>query len=142
MGIEQLGLSKQRSLEEWTEMRRNMEFEKKRFRKMFPSLAEEMGTDENRVRISSVRSDVAVGERAVGVAASASAKRFDNYMPDAVDFIRRCDNERQAEEIIDFLEKRQEITREYALRLRRQLRTKGVRSFGPKKQDDYYSRAE
>jgi len=110
-----------------------MEFDKKRFKQMFPNLASEMDSNENRVAISSVRSDMSTSERA-------STKRFDNYMPDAIDFIRRCDNEKQAEEIIDFLEKRQEISREYAQRLRKQLRTKGVRSFGPKKQDDYYSR--
>jgi len=112
-----------------------MEMGKKRFRKVFPKLAEEMETDENRFRISSVRSDMGVAERA-------SMKRFDNYMPDAVDYIRRCDSEKQAEEIVDYLEKRNEITSEYASRLRKQLKTKGVRSFGPKKQDDYYSRAE
>jgi hypothetical protein len=112
-----------------------MEFEKKRFRKMFPNLADEMETDANHVAISSLRSDSAAGERA-------SAKRFDNYVPDAVDFIRRCDNEKQAEEIIEYLEKRQEISYEYAQKLRKQLRGKGVRSFGPKKQDDYYSRAD
>jgi hypothetical protein len=112
-----------------------MEFNKKKFKKVFPNLAGEVETDESRVRISSVRSDVGVGERA-------SVKRFDNYIPDAVDYIRRCDNEKQADEIIDYLEKRREITVEYARKLRKQLKTKGVRSFGPKKQDDYYSRAE
>ena len=112
-----------------------MELGKKRFRKIFPKLAGEMETDENRFRITSVRSDLGVAERA-------SMKRFDNYMPDAVDYIRRCDSEKQAEEIVDYLEKRKEITIEYAHRLRKQLKTKGVRSFGPKKQDDYYSRAE
>jgi len=112
-----------------------MELGKKRFRKVFPKLAEGMETDENRFRISSVRSDLGVGERV-------SMKRFDNYMPDAVDYIRRCDSEKQAEEIVDYLEKRNEITGEYAYKLRKQLKTKGVRSFGPKKQDDYYSRAE
>jgi hypothetical protein len=112
-----------------------MELGKRRFKKMFPRLAEEMETDENRFKISSVRSDVGVAERA-------SAKRFDNYVPDAVDYIRRCDNEKQAEEIVDYLETRHEITGEYAQKLRRQLKAKGVRSFGPKKHDDYYSRAE
>lgn len=112
-----------------------MELEKRRFKKMFPRLTEEMKTDENRYKISSVRSDVGVAERA-------SAKRFDNYLPDAVDYIRRCDSEKQAEEIVDYLERRNEITGEYAQKLRKQIKTKGVRSFGPKKQDDYYSRAE
>ncbi len=112
-----------------------MELGKKRFKKMFPKLTEEMETDENRFKISSVRSDLGVAERAY-------ARRFDNYVPDAVDYIRRCDSEKQAEEIVDYLEKRNEITSEYAHKLRKQLKTKGVRSFGPKKQDDYYSRAE
>jgi hypothetical protein len=112
-----------------------VELEKRRFKKIFPRLAEEMETDENRYQISSVRSDVSVAERA-------SAKRFDNYLPDVVDYIRRCDSVKQAEEIVDYLERRHEITSEYAQKLRKQLKTKGVRSFGPKKQDDYYSRAE
>lgn len=110
-----------------------MEFDKKRFKQIFPNLANEMGNKQNIAAISSVRSDVSQGERA-------SSKRFESYIPDAIDFIRRCDTEKQAEEIIDFLEKRKEITREHAQRLRKQLKTNGVRSFGPKKQDDYYSR--
>jgi len=114
---------------------KNMEFDKKRFKQMFPKLANEMNASQSRVAISSMRSDPHAGERA-------SAKRFDNYMPDAIDFIRRCENEKQAEEIIDYLERRHEINHEYAQRLRKQLSAKGVRSFGSKKQDDYYSRAE
>lgn len=105
---------------------------------MYPNLAEEMEAKQSHVAISSVRSDVSAGEQR----ASASTKRFDNYIPDAVDFLRRCDNDKQAEEIIDYLEERGEVTREHSQRLRKQLKTKGVRSFGPKKQDDYYSRAE
>jgi len=110
-----------------------MEIDKKRFKTMFPHLSREMEHKPNRVGISSVRSDVQRGEKA-------SSKRFDGYMPDVIDFIRRCDNEQQAGEIIDFLESRQEIDSAYAQRLKRQLRERGVRSFGPKKQDDYYSR--
>jgi len=117
-----------------------MEFEKKRFKRMFPNLASEMSNSENRVAISSVRSDVSLGE--VRASGPGSVKRFDNYMPDCVDFIRRCDNEKQAEEIVDFMLKRGEISGEYAGRLRKQLRSKGVRSFGSKKEDDYYSRSE
>jgi hypothetical protein len=36
------------------------------------------------------------------------------------------------------LEERHEITRENAQELRKQLQQKGVRSFGPKKEEDYY----
>ncbi len=110
-----------------------MKIEKKRFRDMFPHLAEELEGEEHIAPITSVRSDLQTGEKA-------SSRKFVNYMPDVIDFIRRCDNEEQAEEIIDYLERRGEVKREYARRLRRQLKEKGVRSFGPKKEEDYYSK--
>ncbi|HEX9261039.1 MAG TPA: DUF2095 family protein, partial [Candidatus Bathyarchaeia archaeon] len=56
----------------------------------------------------------------------------------AVDFIRRCDTEAQAQEIIAYLQKKGEITIEYADELRCQLKRDGVRSFGPKKEENYY----
>jgi hypothetical protein len=36
------------------------------------------------------------------------------------------------------MEKRCEINKEYAQKLRAQLKQKGVRSFGPKKEENYY----
>lgn len=110
-----------------------MEVDKKRFSKFFPNLAKEMDGEQQKVAISSVRSDVKAAEKA-------SSRKFVNYMPDVVDFIRRCDTEQQAEEIIGYLEKRKEISSSYAQRLRRQLKEEGVRSFGPKKEDGYYSK--
>jgi hypothetical protein len=108
-----------------------VEIDKKVFKRMFPNLAKEMEENQQRIKISSVRSDTLAAEQA-------SSRKFANYMPDVVDFIRRCDTEQQAEEIINYLEKRKEITPDYAKRLRKQLKEKGVRSFGPKKEDDYY----
>jgi hypothetical protein len=108
-----------------------MEIDKKMFKKLFPNLAKELEENQQRVVISSVRSDV-------GAAEKASSQRFSNYMPDVVDFIRRCDTEQEAEEIISYLERRKEISSDYAQRLRRQLKERGVRSFGPKKEDGYY----
>jgi len=108
-----------------------MEIDKKKFRKMFPHLAEELKGEEHKIEITSVRSDIQTGEKA-------SSKKFARYMPDVIDFIRRCDNEEQAEEIISYMERRREISREYAKRLRKQLKEKGVRSFGSKKEEDYY----
>ncbi|MEM2917405.1 MAG: DUF2095 family protein [Candidatus Bathyarchaeia archaeon] len=108
-----------------------MEIDKEKFRKMFPNLAREMESSENKISISSVRSEVAAGEKAV-------SEKFLHYMPDVIDFIRRCDTEQQAEEIIAYMEKRGEVNHEYAQRLRKQLKDKGVRSFGPKKEEGYY----
>jgi hypothetical protein len=109
----------------------NVEFDKEKFKKMFPNLAEELKSEEHKVPMNSVRTNAQAGEKA-------SAKRFLNYMPDVIDFIRRCDTEKQAEEIIAYMEKRSEIEREYAEKLRKQLKEKGVRSFGPKKEDNFY----
>jgi len=108
-----------------------MHIERKRFGKMFPHIAKEMEGKEQGVEIDSIRSDIQTGEKA-------SPSKFATYMPDVIDFIRRCDNEQQAEEIINYLEKRGEVGRNYAERLKRQLKEKGVRSFGAKKEEGYY----
>ena len=108
-----------------------MDIDKEQFKKMFPNLAREMSGGENKVTITSVRSDIESGEKIV-------SEMFRGYTPDVIDFLRRCDNEEQANEIIDYLEKRKEINKEYASQLRRQLKEKGVRSFGTKKEDGYY----
>ncbi|MCX8169823.1 MAG: DUF2095 family protein [Candidatus Methanomethyliaceae archaeon] len=67
--------------------------------------------------------------------------RSRGYEPTVIDFIRRCDSNEEAIEIIDFLEKRGEISKEYAEALRTRIRKKGVRSFGKKRKPGYYFRA-
>lgn len=63
-----------------------------------------------------------------------------NPLPDAVDYIRRCSNAEEAEEVIRFLVNRTEISKDYAETLRQQLREHGLASFGSMKQWGYYSR--
>lgn len=108
-----------------------MEIDWEEFRKRFPHLAMELDGEGSKVPITSFRSDSEAAERAI-------SKKFEGYTPDVIDFIRRCDTEEQAGEIIEYLERRREINHEYAVRLRKQLKEKGVRSFGSKKEDDYY----
>jgi hypothetical protein len=108
-----------------------MDIEKKKFRRMFPSLAQELESKKCGTKINSVRSDPTTGEKAV-------SKKFTAYTPDVIDFLRRCDKVEQAEEIICYLEKRGEISSGYARKIRKQLKEKGIRSFGSKKEDDYY----
>ena len=110
-----------------------MAFTKNTLKKMFPTLTKELESEENRVDINSVRTDTANGEEAV-------ADKFAHYMPDVIDFIRRCDTEKQAEEILAYMERRGEIEKQYSGKLRKQLREKGIRSFGPKKEEGYYLR--
>jgi hypothetical protein len=57
-----------------------------------------------------------------------------------VDYLRRCDTREQAEKTITHLEDTKEITSEYAEELRRQLRERGLRSFGLKKIEGFYLR--
>ena len=58
--------------------------------------------------------------------------------PQAIDFLRRCSKDSEAEEIIAYLEQRQEISGDEAAQLRQQLKTQGLRSFGSFKQHGYY----
>jgi len=109
-----------------------VEPDKEPFKKMFPNLAKELQTDKNKAQVNSVRTEQEDAERA------ATSQGFIDYMPDVTDFIRRCDTNEQAEEIIGFMEKRGEIDKKHAQKLRRQLKEKGVRSFGTKKEQDYY----
>jgi hypothetical protein len=109
-----------------------MERDRKSLKKIFPNLTKEMQSDENKVPIKSVRTDLVTGEKAP------NRERFVNYVPDVIDFLRRCETKEQAEEIITYMEKRGEVNKEYAQELRAQLKRKGVRSFGPKKEENHY----
>ena len=110
-----------------------MEISKVQFKKTFPHLAKEMSNDQKGVTINSIRSDTRNAEKT-----AATQKNLSNYDPDVIDFLRRCDNTQQAEEIINYMQSRGEITNDYAKKLRLQLKKKGLRSFGPKKEEGYY----
>ena len=109
-----------------------MELDRESFKKMFPNLTKELQTNDNEVQVNSVRTNQEDDEKA------ATSQNFAHYLPDVIDFIRRCDTNEQAEEIIGYMEKRGEIDKKYAHKLRKQLREKGVRSFGTKKEQNYY----
>jgi hypothetical protein len=108
-----------------------VETDKKSFKKMFPNLSEELEGGNSKVTIGSVRTDSDAAEKSM-------SDKFRNYDPTVIDFIRRCDTEEQAKTIIAYLEKRGELSKEYAEKLRKQLEREGVRSFGSKKEEDYY----
>jgi hypothetical protein len=108
-----------------------MEIDEKSFKKMFPNLSKDLEGEESKVTIDAVRTNTSEAEKAV-------PHKFRNYNPTVVDFIRRCDTEAEAEVIIAYLEKRRELTKEYANKLREQLKREGVRSFGSKKEENYY----
>ena len=82
------------------------------------------------LRIDAVRTDREQAERV--------SYQIQGYEPTVIDFIRRCDTEQQALEVIEFLESRGELSPEYARRLRGQLTRLGLRSFGPKRNPGCY----
>lgn len=67
-------------------------------------------------------------------------RRWAGYEPDIVDFVRRCDTEKQAEEIIRYLERCGKITHERAAELKKRLKKEGLSFFGKKKKPDFYHR--
>ena len=115
-------------------------------KKMFPNLIKELEGGESKVRIDSVRADSAKAEETeadaeevmIAEAEAAMPDKFRHYNPSVVDFIRRCDTIAQAEEIVAYLLKRSEITKEYAREVTLQLKKEGLRSFGPKKEEGEY----
>lgn len=101
------------------------------FRRVFPSLTKELQEKQTQsFKIDGVR--VMPEEPQEGT----PEKR--TYLPDVVDYIRRCDTVNQAVEIIDFLLKQNEISPSDAKAIKSQLRTEGLRSFGAKKEKDHY----
>ena len=107
-----------------------MDIDKNRFKNLFPGLSEEMENEGNALSISSTQSDTE----------SEEMLNFEGYNPNVIDFLQRCDTKEQVESIIDFMERRKEISHKQAELLRRQFEEKGIRSFGLKKGDAYYVR--
>jgi len=109
---------------------------------MFPNLYNELETGEVKVPINAVRKDPEVIENAEceedEFQPTVPLDKLRHFNPTAIDFIRRCDTDVQAEEIITYLEKKGEITKKYATELRCKLKQEGIRGFGPKKEEYYY----
>ncbi len=104
--------------------------ERDEFKKRFPTLAKEMEKGKGKADLE------------FEVKPPKPQRRFAGYDPDAIDFIRRCSDDEEALEIIEYLRGREEISVEEAERLCRQLEEEGLKSFGPKKEPGYYERGD
>ena len=102
---------------------------KKEFKKKFPALFKELEQRETKIQ-SGELSNSNKGNKDM----------FQGYTPTARDYLRRCNTKEQAEKTIKYLVKKGEIEESYVNILLKQLREKGLRSFGPKKEDGYYLR--
>jgi len=138
-----------------------MAIDKESLKKMFPNLYRELEEGDAKIPISAVRKNPdqaeaenaadAEVENAQGMNVETEAEECEpkpkcapdklrHFNPSAVDFIRRCDTEAQAEEIIGYLQKKGEVTKKDAKELLCQLKRDGLRSFGPKKAENHYFR--
>jgi hypothetical protein len=126
-----------------------MAIDKKSIKKIFPHLYEELENGEVKVPIDAVRKNPIEADEEAVVSDGCDCTEeefvckevpdaFRHFNPSAVDFIRRCDTEAQAEEIIAYLQKKGEITKQDAEQMLCQLKRDGVRSFGAKKEEYYY----
>ncbi len=60
------------------------------------------------------------------------------YDPSVIDFLQRCSTDEEGLEVIDFMEKRGEISKAYAASLKKRIAESGIRSFGEKRESGYY----
>ncbi len=127
-----------------------MAIDKKSIKKIFPHLYDELESGEVKVPINAVRKNPQQAEEEVMVShecedcteeefvCSETPDKLRHFNPSAIDFIRRCDTEAQAEEIIAYLQKKGELSNADAEQMQCQLKRDGVRSFGPKKEEYHY----
>jgi len=111
-----------------------MSIAKKDLKRLFPNLFYEIEENQTNKSIELATQMSKNGDKT-------SSETFSGYNPNIIDFIRRCDTEDEALEIIKYMEKKLEISKEYATSLIKEVKAKGVRSFGPKKEADYYSKS-
>ena len=108
-----------------------MEIKKQKFKKKFPNLFEEIEKETKKIEVTRPR-----------ITYHSNRESFSRYEPNVIDFLRRCETENQAKELLSFLERTNNISLEYANLLRKRLEEGGVRVFGKKKGEDYYLKKE
>lgn len=90
------------------------------FREAYPNLSRELAESE--------------GLDIEGVRTSGGVDEGSTRMPTAVDHLQRCQTPEEAVEVIEFLAETGEIEEGYGKDLKRQLVSRGLRSFGPKRE--------
>ena len=114
----------------------------------FPNLKKELEKKDKMLSLQYVDEDEAqqieqeIEEETETVEPLLDPTRYAGYGTNVIDFIRRCETEKEAEEIIDFLWKKGDLTEEDSVKLLKQLELKGLRSFGEKKEAGFYFQTE
>lgn len=109
--------------------------EKKDFKKLFPHIAEEVESGASKVDLAKLNESSRSTEPGYK-----EDRKYAGFQPGAIDFIRRCHKPKEAEEIINYLEKKGDVNGEEAEALRRQLKAEGLKSFGTHKGHGFYEK--
>ncbi|WP_297490424.1 DUF2095 family protein [Thermococcus sp.] len=110
------------------------EYDREEFERAFPALSRELEGAGLSIEAYRLSEGEAIEEEEF------EPQDFSGYNPTVIDFLRRCETDEEALEIINWMEERGEITHEMARDLRITLTKKGVRAFGPKKGWGWYER--
>lgn len=102
-----------------------MQWDRERFKKMFPNLYREIQEGSMRISVSYRKNH---------------EDPWRGYEPSPEDFIARANSLKEAEEVIDYLERTKKISREKAEELREKLHREGLAGFGEKRTPGYYFR--
>jgi len=73
-----------------------------------------------------------------GYSEDVEPKSLKGYVPNVFDYIRRCECNEEAFQIIDFLVSRGELPEKVAQVIKNMIIEKGLRFYGPKKEVGYY----
>ncbi len=108
------------------------EYDREEFEETFPALAREL--EGWGLPVGAYRSSEGESEE------DEEARNFSGYTPTVIDFLRRCETDDEALEVINWMEEHGDISHKMAKRLRVILIHEGVRAFGPKKGWGWYER--
>ncbi len=120
----------------------NISYNKDEFNKQFPHLIEEISSKKKLVQINSFKMN---GEQDPEELPKESHKLYPNelYNPGAIDFLRRCTKNEDAISILDYLMKRNEISKKDYCNYRNIISQEGglkrlIDEYGGLKQSGYY----
>ena len=88
-----------------------VEMDRTEFEKKFPTLFKEIESKKVNININETNGSNCQ-----------SKELFRGYMPTAIDYLRRCDTDEQAEKTIEYLLKNREITESYGKKLKKVLK--------------------
>ncbi len=100
-------------------------WDKRDFKRLFPALSDELEQSSTSLEDSITETE---------------EEPLRGFMPGPEDYLMRCATEEEAIQVIEFLRQRREISEEESERLKKQVYEKGVRSFGPLREEGYYLR--